>query len=184
MPQTITVLHEYDTVDSSVGCPSSTRRNWCASWAGPRNRSPSPGLRELAHDVGIISDQSVFKLGNSVFQRCQSSSFKRPYVPNRSLARFSAIATSSPCASACCSRHWAVRRAIFPSKGSPSSSLRLRADISAGSKYVAVIADILQRSAFAEAGNVGVLALTLVAAPRRSVPGGCGPPCGPACGRR
>ncbi len=43
-------------------------------------------------------------------------------------------------------------------EGFPVVLLRRRADVAAGSEYVAVLADVLQRSALAEAGNVGVLA--------------------------
>ena len=43
--------------------------------------------------------------------------------------------------------------------------LRLGADVAAGREYMAVLADVLQRRALAEAGDVGVVACVLFAAP-------------------
>ena len=109
---------------------------------------------------------------------------------------------------------------LLPPLGSESRHLLLeglavvllgrRADVASGGEDVAALADLLQRRALAEAGDVGValtLTLTLalsqgeggfvgLAAPgvvgigdagdvlRGEVAGGCGRSCGPACGRR
>ena len=75
------------------------------------------------------------------------------------------MAASSLAASACCSRHWAARRAIFFGEGLAVVGLRLRANVAAGSEDVAVFTDLVQRRALAESGSVDVVAGVLPAAP-------------------
>ena len=74
--------------------------------------------------------------------------------------------------------------------------LGFRADVATRGEDVAVLADLFERGALAEAGNVGVDASVLLAPPGmirigdagdavvRSAPGACGPPSGPSSGRR
>ena len=84
---------------------------------------------------------------------------------NPRLRRFASIASSSLAASARCSLHCALRRAIFSAKGSAVVGLRLGADVASGGEHVAVLAHLLEGRALAEPGDIGVLAPFLLAAP-------------------
>ncbi len=73
-------------------------RRWRAIWRVRGCRSAATGVRRLMRLLGL----------------------EAIYRPRR--RRFSSMAASSLRASACCSRHWAVRRFILSGNGSPSST--------------------------------------------------------------
>ena len=73
---------------------------------------------------------------------------------------FSSIAASSRVASTCCSRHWVARTGHLLGERLAVILLGLGSYVASGREDVAVLAHLLQWSAPAETGNVGV-ALTL-----------------------
>ena len=83
------------------------------------------------------------------------------------------MAASSLAASACCSRSVAVSRCIFLLERLAVVLLRLGADVAAGREHVAVLADLLQRRALAEAGmsRPGTATLQPGVCPRSHAPG-------------